>query len=124
MRGTALARAHPSEVEAMRRARRDAAGVLAEFWTKLRRVGRQLPFVEDLLAAYFCTVDPATPKSVKLVLLGALAYFVLPLDALPDILPLIGFSDDAAIIAAAIARVAGAITEDHRARARAVLADP
>ena len=108
-------------MEAVRRAQRDEDGVLRDFWIKLKRIGRQLPFVEDLLAAYFCTLDPGTPRSVKLVLLGAIAYFVMPFDAIPDILPLIGFSDDAAVIAAAIARVAGAITEGHRAQARAFL---
>lgn len=100
---------------------RDEAGVLRDFWLKLKRVGRHLPFVEDLLAAYYCTRDPATPRSVRLIMLGAIAYFVLPLDAIPDILPLIGFSDDAAVIAAAIARVAGAITDTHREQARRAL---
>lgn len=108
-------------MEAVRRAQRDEDGVLRDFWIKLKRIGRQLPFVEDLLAVYFCTLDPGTPRSVKLVLLGAIAYFVMPFDAIPDILPLIGFTDDAAVIAAAIARVAGAITESHRAQARAFL---
>jgi uncharacterized membrane protein YkvA (DUF1232 family) len=93
------------------------------FWRKLRRVGRRLPFAEDLVAAYLCTIDPATPRRVKLTLLGALAYFVLPLDALPDLLPLIGFADDAALLTAALAQVAGSITEAHRTRARGILAE-
>ncbi len=55
------------------------------FWTKLRRVVAQIPFAEDLLAGYYCAVDRATPTRVRAVLLGAVAYFVLPADAVPDL---------------------------------------
>ena len=110
-----------AEMEAIRAATRDERHLRHDFWAKLKRVGRRLPFVEDLLAAYFCATDPATPKRVKLVLVGALAYFVLPTDVVPDLLPLLGFADDAAMLAAAIAQVAGAINEDHREKARAAL---
>jgi uncharacterized membrane protein YkvA (DUF1232 family) len=115
-----------TEMAAMRQQASDeAAGdegrLQQDFWAKLKRVGGRLPFVEDLLAAYYCTLDPTTPKRVKLVLLGALAYFVLPTDALPDLLPFLGFTDDAAMLAAAIAQVAGAINETHREKARAAL---
>jgi uncharacterized membrane protein YkvA (DUF1232 family) len=112
-----------AEMDAIRRATRDETGVRRDFWAKLKRVGRRLPFAEDLIAAYFCTLDPATPSRVKFVLLGAIAYFVMPFDGIADFLPLVGFADDAAIIAAAIAQVADAITEAHRARAREVLRD-
>lgn len=110
-----------AEIEAMRRASKDESGVRRDFWAKLRRVGSRIPFAEDLVAAYFCTLDPATPSRVKLVLMGAIAYFVLPLDAVADFLPLLGFADDAAIIATAISQVAGAITETHRDKAREAL---
>ncbi len=113
-----------AEIEAMRRAAQDESGIRHDFWAKLKRVGRRVPFAEDLVAAYFCTLDPATPKRVKLVLLGAIAYFVLPFDGLADFLPLLGFTDDAAVIAAAIAQVAGSITDEHREKARGVLKDP
>jgi uncharacterized membrane protein YkvA (DUF1232 family) len=116
------------EIEAIRRAHggderaaRDEEGILKDVWRKLRAVGRRLPFAEDVLAAYYCTIDQATPRRVKLILLGALAYFVMPADFMPDILPLLGFTDDAAVIAAAIAQVAGNITEAHRERAREAL---
>jgi uncharacterized membrane protein YkvA (DUF1232 family) len=112
-----------AEMEAIRRATRDETGVRRDFWAKLKRVGRRLPFAEDLVAAFFCTLDPATPSRVKLVLLGAIAYFVMPFDGVADFLPLIGFADDAAIIAAAISQVSDAITEAHRAKAREVLRD-
>lgn len=110
-----------AEIEAMRRANRDEEGVRRDFWAKLKRIGRQIPFAEDLLAAYYCTLDPTTPTRVKVILLGAIAYFVMPMDGIPDILPFLGFADDAAMLAAAITQVAGSITEAHREQARAIL---
>lgn len=112
-----------AEMEAMRRATSDEAGLRRDFWAKLKRVGRRLPFAENLLAAYYCTLDPATPSRVRLVLLGAIAYFVLPVDAMPDFLPFLGFADDAALLMAAISQVAGSITDSHREQARAALDD-
>ena len=110
-----------AEIEAMRRAGRDEEGVRRDFWAKLKRIGRQIPFAEDLLAAYYCTLDPATPTRVKLILLGANAYFVMPMDGVPDLLPFLGFADDAAMLAAAITQVAGSITERHREQAKTAL---
>jgi uncharacterized membrane protein YkvA (DUF1232 family) len=110
-----------AEMEAMRRATKDEHGVRRDFWAKIKRFGSRIPFAEDIVAAYFCTMDQATPRRVKLVLLGAIAYFILPFDGIADFLPLLGFTDDAAVIAAAIAQVAGSITEAHREQARAVL---
>jgi uncharacterized membrane protein YkvA (DUF1232 family) len=110
-----------TEMEEMRQATREEARVRRDFWDKLKRVGRNLPFAEDLVAAYYCTLDPATPSRVKIVLMGAIAYFILPLDAVADFLPILGFADDAALIAAAIAQVAGSITDEHRDKAREAL---
>src|SRR4030095_11528066 len=73
------------------RGAREAERVRREFWHKARRVVAGLPFAEDLLAAYYCAFDHATPIPVKASLVGALAYFVLPFDALPDVFPLLGF---------------------------------
>ncbi|WP_112662409.1 YkvA family protein [Microvirga flavescens] len=110
-----------AEIEAMRRAARDEDGLKRRFRDKLRKVGSRIPFAEDLLAAYFCAVDPQTPRRVKVILLGAVAYFVFPTDAISDFLPLIGFADDAAVLATAIAHVAGSITDTHRKQARDTL---
>jgi uncharacterized membrane protein YkvA (DUF1232 family) len=91
------------------------------FWLKLKRVAARLPFVEDLLAAYYCAFDRQTPRHVQAALLGAIAYFVLPFDFIPDMLPVLGYTDDAAVLATAIRMVASHITEDHREAARAAL---
>ena len=91
------------------------------FWTKLLKVAGKIPFAEDLAAAYFCAVDPATPGRVRGILIAALAYFVLPVDIIPDFIAGIGFTDDAAVLATAIALVSSHIKPRHHKRARAAL---
>jgi uncharacterized membrane protein YkvA (DUF1232 family) len=91
------------------------------FWRKVTRVVARIPFAEDLLAAYFCAVDRNTPAYVRAVLCGALAYFVLPADMVPDVLAPLGFTDDASVIAAAIAAVGRHLQPEHRDAARARL---
>ena len=54
-----------AEMEAMREANRDGEGLKRRFWDKLKRVAGRIPFAEDLVAAYFCTLDPATPSRVR-----------------------------------------------------------
>jgi len=100
---------------------RDRDSVRRRFWTKLKKVAVRLPFMEDLLAAYYCAFDKETPRHVQAALLGAIAYFVLPFDFIPDMLPVLGFTDDAAVLATAIRLVAANITEDHRQAARTAL---
>jgi uncharacterized membrane protein YkvA (DUF1232 family) len=104
------------------RATRDEERVRRDFWRKAGRVAAKLPFAEDLLAAYFCAFDRATPLPVKAALMGALAYFVLPFDFVPDVLPFLGFADDAAVLLTTVRMVAGHLRPDHREAARAVLA--
>src|SRR3954465_12854630 len=73
--------ANPSKFE------RDRARVNDGFWPKVRRGARRIPFMGELLAAYYATLDPKTPLQVKAVLMGALAYFVLPIDVIRISLP-------------------------------------
>ncbi|MGN6571284.1 MAG: YkvA family protein [Pseudolabrys sp.] len=89
-----------------------------KFWRKLAAVAARIPFAEDLLAAYFCAFDRATPLGVKATLVGAIAYFVLPMDAIPDVMPILGFTDDAAVLTAALRLVASHVTPEHRNLAR------
>src|ERR1700760_517841 len=95
--------------------------VRRRFWSKLKRVAAHLRFAEDLLAAYYCAFDKQTPRHVQAALLGAVAYFILPFDFVPDMLPVLGFTDDAAVLATAIRMVASHITEEHRRAARVAL---
>jgi uncharacterized membrane protein YkvA (DUF1232 family) len=99
----------------------DRESVRHRFWTKLKRVVARLPFAEDLLAAYYCAFDKRTPRHVQAALLGAIAYFILPFDFIPDVMPVLGFTDDAAVLATAIRLVATHITSEHREAARAAL---
>ena len=100
----------------------DDSSLRRSFWRKLKRVAAHIPFAEELLAAYYCAFDRDTPLPVKATLVGALAYFILPVDAIPDVLPVIGFTDDAAVLATAIKLVASHIRPAHREAARSTLA--
>jgi uncharacterized membrane protein YkvA (DUF1232 family) len=88
------------------------------FWRKVRRVVVRIPFAEDLLAAYFCAIDRNTPTYVRGILFGAVAYFVLPADMIPDLLGPLGFTDDASVIAAALTAVGSHLRPEHRTEAR------
>ena len=104
--------------------RKNETYVRARFWLKLRRFIGRVPFTEELVASYYCALDPATPVRVKAVLLAALAYFVLPTDLVPDFIAGVGFTDDATVLATAIGIVGGHLKERHRVRARATLLKP
>jgi uncharacterized membrane protein YkvA (DUF1232 family) len=112
---------HTVGFEPADRLAQDRESVRRRFWIKLKQVVAKLPFAEDLLAAYYCAFDKQTPRHVQAALLGAVAYFILPFDFVPDMLPVLGFTDDAAVLATAIRLVAGHITEVHREAARAAL---
>jgi len=103
------------------RGARNEERVRRDFWRKAARVAAKLPFAEDLLAAYYCAFDQTTPFQVRAALVGALAYFVLPFDFVPDVLPLLGFTDDAAILLTALRMVAGHLRPEHRDAARVAL---
>jgi uncharacterized membrane protein YkvA (DUF1232 family) len=100
---------------------RDEAFVKRRFWRKLRRTLGRIPFTEELLAAYYCATDGATPAYVKAVLLGAIGYFIVPTDLLPDFIAGFGFTDDATVLYAAISTVRSHIKPAHTDRAREAL---
>ena len=100
---------------------RDETALRRRFWRKLGGVIARIPFAEDLLAAYYCAFDRTTPLSVRASLIGALAYFISPFDVMPDLLPIIGFTDDAAVLAAAFKLVWDNIKPAHRDAARQTL---
>lgn len=96
---------------------RNEQAVRRRFWPKLRRSLAYIPFAPDLLAAYYCAMDPQTPARVKAVLLAALAYFVLPVDIIPDFIVGLGFSDDLTVILTAVTMVRGHMTQTHTEKA-------
>ena len=77
--------------------------------------------MEDVVAAYYCAFDRRTPARVRGTLLAALAYFVLPMDFVPDLLLGIGFTDDVTVLAAALTALRPHITDAHREAARQAL---
>jgi uncharacterized membrane protein YkvA (DUF1232 family) len=98
--------------------------VRRDFWTVLKQFAGRLPFVEDLVAAYYCALDPATPMRVRGILLAALAYFVFrwryrPLAWLWRF-PGLAFTDDAAVLTAVFG-LSSHITPVHRAAAAKAL---
>ncbi len=102
----------------------DPQKVRERFWPKLLKTLGVIPFSEDIAAAFYCAVDPLTPTRVKVVLMGAVAYFVLPADLVPDLLLGIGFTDDATVLATALGVVGAHIKPRHRHSARQRLGKP
>jgi uncharacterized membrane protein YkvA (DUF1232 family) len=98
--------------------------VRRDFWSNLKHFAGQVPFVEDLVAAYYCALDPATPMRVRGILLAALAYFIFRLRARPLTwlrrFPGLGFTDDAAVLTAVFG-LSSHITSVHRAAAARAL---
>ena len=96
--------------------------VASGFWKTLAKAAGKVPFMEELVAAYYCAFDPKTPNRARAILLAALAYFVLQMDAIPDFLAVFGFSDDIAVLGAVLATLRGHIREEHHELARKKLA--
>ena len=95
--------------------------VLREFGQKLRRNVGKIPFANDVTASFYCAVDGKSPAFVKAILFGALAYFIMPADVIPDFIAGLGFTDDASVLIAAMATVNRHITDEHRKKADAFL---
>jgi len=91
------------------------------FWPKLARTASKIPFARDVISVWYCARDPATPTAAKGMMLAALAYFVLPTDAIPDVLAGVGFTDDAAVLAAVIALFQANLKDRHRQAAQTAL---
>lgn len=92
------------------------------FWRTARRAARHVPFMDEVVASYYCAMDRQTPLRAKGILLAALGYFVLPVDTIPDVIFGLGFTDDIAVLTAAITAVQAHIKPAHRAAAKAALA--
>ena len=87
------------------------------FWPKITRTAARIPFADQALAAWYAARDPQTPMAAKGMIFAGLAYFVLPVDAIPDIFAGIGYTDDAAVITAVLAMVGANIKRRHRDKA-------
>ena len=99
----------------------DTTTVAKDFWPKLKKSLSHIPFAEDVVAAYYCAIDAATPLKAKGILLAAIAYFIMPFDVIPDFILGLGFTDDMAVLYAAMTAIRSHITQDHRDRAKETL---
>jgi uncharacterized membrane protein YkvA (DUF1232 family) len=88
------------------------------FWPKIRKVAAKVPFAQEALSVWFCAKDEDTPLAAKGMMLAALAYFVLPIDAIPDVIAGLGYTDDAAVFAALLAILGRNLKPRHKAAAR------
>ena len=100
----------------------DESELRQKLWRKLKREVAGVPFLEDVLTAHYCAFDRNTPVHVKAVLVGAIVYFVVPDDLIPDYLPIIGYADDAAVFGIAIKMMSSHIKPEHREAARRMVA--
>src|SRR5262245_12424294 len=74
--------------------------VVRGFWPKIQRVAAHVPFAKDALSVWYCAKDDETPIAAKGMMFAALAYFVMPVDAIPDFIAGLGYTDDAAVFTA------------------------
>jgi uncharacterized membrane protein YkvA (DUF1232 family) len=88
-----------------------------DFLNTVKGLIGKVPFTTDAVALYFCLLDPRTPLPVKATIGAALTYFISPIDAIPDALAVIGFTDDASVIAMTLSTLGGAVTADHKQQA-------
>ena len=93
------------------------------FWRKVKKTLGRVPFLDQAVAAYYAAFDPATPRRAKLILLAALAYFIMPVDLIPDFLGSIGFTDDAAVLMMVVQSLAPHIKKQHVEKARRYFAE-
>ena len=93
------------------------ARVTKGFWPKIQRTAARIPFADQALAAWYAARDPQTPMAAKGMIFAGLAYFVMPVDAIPDIFAGIGYTADAAVITALLALVGANIKRRHRDKA-------
>jgi uncharacterized membrane protein YkvA (DUF1232 family) len=91
------------------------------FWPKIRKVAAHVPFASEALAVWYCARDDETPVAAKGMMFAALAYFVLPVDAIPDFIAGIGYTDDAAVFVAMLSIVGKNLKPKHREAARAAI---
>jgi uncharacterized membrane protein YkvA (DUF1232 family) len=93
------------------------------FWDKVKGYAKTAGkgVLEPALKMYYSATDADTPLWAKTTIYGALGYFVSPIDAVPDILPVVGYGDDLTVLVAATAAVAAYIKEEHAQRAMTTL---
>jgi len=95
----------------------------SDFWDKVKSVAKKagIKAIYVALVLYYALQDPKVSKKDKTLILGALGYFILPLDLIPDFLPGVGFSDDIFALVLAFVKVKQSINDDVKERAKETL---
>ncbi|KAF0197192.1 MAG: hypothetical protein FD169_551 [Bacillota bacterium] len=93
------------------------------FWNKCKIVARVagLKVMYAALLLFYALQDPAVPKKTKGIIMGALGYFIFPLDAIADIVPVLGYADDIGVLLWALAAVAVHVSPQTKQKARCKL---
>lgn len=92
----------------------------SKFWTKVKALAKKVSgeIVYNALLLYYVLKSPDVPYQQKLIVIGALGYLILPLDLIPDFIPVTGYADDLAALTAAITAVKANITPEIEAQAQ------
>lgn len=91
------------------------------FLSKAKSFASKVPFTRDLMAMYYAFLDSKVPVASKATITAALLYFVLPIDAIPDLIPVLGFTDDAAAIGLALTAISSSLNPEHYEKAEEFL---
>ncbi|MFF2480656.1 YkvA family protein [Paenibacillus sp. NPDC058071] len=116
MQGTGTAE-YQAFANASANAVKNEAAVKKGFWSKMKRAAGKIPFAKEAVSMYYCAIDAKTPVYAKGIAFAALAYFISPIDVIPDAIVVLGFTDDASVVAAALAAIGRHVTEDHKGKA-------
>lgn len=93
------------------------------FWKKLKgfagKAGIKVVYIALLL--YYMLIDEAVDIKSKVTIVAGLGYFIFPFDLIPDLLPVIGFTDDLSVLMITLSIVRGKINDTHRLKARGMM---
>lgn len=94
------------------------------FWEKVKGYAKVAGenVLEPALKMYYAALDADTPAWAKVAIIGALGYFISPVDAIPDMIPVAGYADDLGVLTAALATTAAHIKDEHVRKAKETLA--
>ncbi|WP_245904479.1 YkvA family protein [Billgrantia lactosivorans] len=93
------------------------------FWKKVTKYAKKAgeKTLSPAMKLYYSAQDPDTPTWAKTTMYGALGYFISPVDAIPDLTPVLGYTDDIGILVGAIGVVAAHIKDEHAEKAKETL---
>ncbi|KRE73814.1 DUF1232 domain-containing protein [Paenibacillus sp. Soil750] len=95
------------------------------FWSKLKKGAKKAgsKVIYSGLLLFYALDSPKTPLRAKVQIYGALGYLILPLDLMPDLLPIVGYVDDLSALGLALAAVSKSIDDEVRRKAKSKLRD-